>query len=285
MAIFFALLAFVGWGSGDVFVTIASRKIGNLHTYFWGYCFALILTSFYIPFAGPFPDISVIVIAFLIQIVHTAANIAYFRSLEIGNASLAGTISGGFPLVSVAISMILFGEILTPLKLLGILTIFTGVLLTSFDITQWRRNGFLRAVSDPGVPFALIALLGWGMTFSLIRIPVEKIGWFWSLYPIYPIALCLLFFRHVRKKCMNILRYPRVLAIIAAFIILVTIADFSYNIGILQGYTSTVAPIAGAFPVLFVLLSRIFLKDKLTPQQKIGILIALTGIVLMNLQG
>ena len=59
MAIIFALVAFVGWGVGDIFGGIVSRKIGGYSSAFWSYVFCLILASFYIPFAGnPFQHLT-----------------------------------------------------------------------------------------------------------------------------------------------------------------------------------------------------------------------------------
>lgn len=52
MAIMFALISFIGWGVGDIFGGIVSRKIGGYSSAFWIYVFSLIIATFYIPFAG-----------------------------------------------------------------------------------------------------------------------------------------------------------------------------------------------------------------------------------------
>ena len=51
IAYLFGLIAYLGWGSGDVFGTFATRKVGPYITTFWAFAFAAILGSFYIPFA------------------------------------------------------------------------------------------------------------------------------------------------------------------------------------------------------------------------------------------
>ena len=63
---------------------------------------------------------------------------------------------------------------------------------------------------------------------------------------------------------------------------LVRIAEFSYNAGIGKGLVSIVAPIAGANPILFIILAFIFFKDKITRQQILGIITTLIGIVLLS---
>lgn len=51
LPIIFALVALLGWGVGDVFVTFATRKIGAYSSSFYGYFFGLLVASLYIPFA------------------------------------------------------------------------------------------------------------------------------------------------------------------------------------------------------------------------------------------
>jgi uncharacterized membrane protein len=48
-----------------------------------------------------------------------------------------------------------------------------------------------------------------------------------------------------------------------------------------MGAAAIVAPIAGAYPTLFVFLSRFVFKDRLTKQQGFGIVVTLVGIVLL----
>lgn len=67
-----------------------------------------------------------------------------------------------------------------------------------------------------------------------------------------------------------------------AAIITARIAELSFTVGIAKGYTSIVAPIAGASPVLFVLLAPFVVKDPIIKQQVIGIIITLIGIVALS---
>ena len=50
-AIFYGLISYVGWGTGDIFGTFATRKVGPYVTTFWAFAFGALLGSFYIPFA------------------------------------------------------------------------------------------------------------------------------------------------------------------------------------------------------------------------------------------
>jgi uncharacterized membrane protein len=64
--------------------------------------------------------------------------------------------------------------------------------------------------------------------------------------------------------------------------LLLRLGDFVLNIGLSKGLTPIVAPIAGAYPTLFVTLSFIIFKDKVTKSQMFGILITLVGIISLS---
>ena len=281
MPIIFALITFAGWGVGDIFVTLASRKLGAKQTYFWGMAFAFLLSSLYLPFAGKMSDWGMFFVATVLNIVHIFGNLCYFRGLEVGNAAIVGTLSGSFALVTILISVLFFGESLTALQILAVILTLTGGVLVSLNLGKSAKlSGIL---SDKGIIYALGSVFGWGIYFALVRIPAGKIGWFWAGFPLYLLNFLLpLFMKDFRKNASLIFSKKNVWQTVLTFSVLITLADFSYNIGILKGFTSIVAPIAGAYPVLFVLLTSIFFKEKLTKQQKIGLGLGLLGIVVIS---
>ena len=61
------------------------------------------------------------------------------------------------------------------------------------------------------------------------------------------------------------------------------IGDIIFNLGLHSGLAKIVAPIAGAYPVLFVILAFFVFKDPIKKQQMIGIVVTLLGIVLLSI--
>lgn len=283
MAVFFALITFFGWAIGDIFGTIESRKLGSTLMYFWGLVFSAILTSFLIPFAGGISDWDMFLFASAIIFLDFTATFSYFKALEIGSASLVGALAGSFGFITVLISIVFFHESITSVQFAGVLFAVLGVILSSLNFSELKRT-LSKGFSDPSIKFALYALIGWGVYYSLVHIPVRKIGWFWSLYPWSFYFIFLLPLANVRKNALSVLRNKKDVIIISLFILLVWVANFSFNIGVTYGYTAVVAPIASSYPVLFVLLSRIIFKDKLTSQQKLGVISSLMGIVMISLR-
>src|SRR3989344_2128598 len=109
MAVFFALIALVGWGAGDIFVTLLSRKIGSRKALFLWLLGSFVLASLYVPFAKPISDYPMFIFIFILHLFGLAGTVLYFKALEIGNASLVGTIAGAFPIITVPLSVAKIG--------------------------------------------------------------------------------------------------------------------------------------------------------------------------------
>jgi len=281
MAIPFALVALVGWGVGDVFITIASRKIGNGLTTFWWLTFNLILSLLYLPFAPPITNWGMVALALVMGLVGVVSVLWYFRALEIGNASLVGTIAGSFAMITVPLSVILFGEQLVPQQIVGIILILFGLVMATLKKEAIKEIKTGKVFSDPGVGLALVVMLIWGVYWTLIRIPVETLGWYWAGIPTYFYFMLLPIIGVVKGNLLQPLRKKGALPTLIIATLLTLWGNYSFNIGITYGYSSLVAPVAGASPVLFVILSRFVFRDKLTTQQKVGIVATLSGIILI----
>lgn len=283
IAVFFAFLTFFGWAVGDLFIALSGRRIGALRTYFWGNVISLVLTSLYIPLAGGISSWPMFLIAFLLGIMLSVGTFSYIHALAVGNASLAGAIGGAFPIITVFLSLIFFGEKLTFIQTVGIIFTIVGVVLTSLDFQKLHKERRSKIFSDRAVPLTLFSVILWGFYYAFIRIPVEKIGWFWACYPINFVFIFLLFFEKKKRDLFRVFKDNKAIIFLVFYTVFITVAQFSYNLGISSGFTSIVAPVAGAYPVLFVVLTRLVFKEKLTKQQSLGIIAALLGIILISL--
>ncbi len=280
-AIFFALVSYVGWGSGDIFSAKASRKIGAFLTSFWTYIIGFLFMSLFVPFALKTPvnfSSEILFISIVLGVILWIAWPIFNEALRIGNASIVGTIAGSFGGLVVILSLIFFKESLGPVQLLAIIIILVGIILSSLNFADLKNKKF---IENKGTMFAIIVMVIWGIYFTFIRIPTDQIGWFWTTYiafatgAIISIALSIIKRKEFKKIS------PKNYLNLGMSAVLTTTGTVSFNFAITQGLTAVVAPIATSYPTLFVLLSRFVFGDKLTKQQWAGIIISLAGIVLL----
>lgn len=280
-AVLFAIITFLGWGSGDVFGTIASRKIGALSAIVTAYTIALVFFGLFIPFhlqelfKFSFP---MIILTLILGIIIVIGNLTYTKALNIANPSLVGTLSGSAYAFIPVLSVIFLKEQLALWQWITIFIIFLGVVLSVVDVKDLtKKKGIVN-----GTFLSLITLCCWAIGFTFIKFPTRQVGWFWPNYLTYTMIVVIFFIMKLRKtKFTSPFKNHAFLPLLTATI-LVHGGDFAYNVGILHGYASIVAPIAGAYPVLFALLSFFVFREPLRLHQKLGIVVTLVGIVALS---
>ena len=283
MAIAFAFISFFTWGIGVFFEAVVARRLESYSFALWGFVLSAFILTFYTPFA--LSDLSGVTIELLLFIFIIGiiglffGTIVYYEALKLSSRALVGTIATSFPAVTVIISVIFLNERLTGSQLLSIIVIFIGLILASINFKELRNK---KTFSDKGVMLAFVPMIAWGTWIALIKIPVQQIGWFWPNYLTFLLFPLLFLFIKVRKIKLELPTVNNAFIPLVISMVMVRAAEFSYNIGISKGLVSVVAPIAGANPILFIILAFIFFKDKITTQQILGIITTLIGIVLLS---
>jgi drug/metabolite transporter (DMT)-like permease len=280
--IVFALIAFFGWGTGDIFGTVAARKLGGFSSTLWSYVFRVIIFAILIPFY--LVDLSRLTIEmFLFNIflgvIGIIGLVSFNEGLKGGNAALVGTIAASYVMLVVIFSIIFLKEAITQSQIISILVIFIGLILSTLDLKQLKKS---KVILNRSILLALIAMIVWGFYFTFIKIPVKQIGWFWPNYITVALFPLIFIFAKLRKVKLHSPKYKGAFWFAFVSALLIGIAEYSFIFGINTGLTTIVAPIAGAYPILFVILAFLVFKDPITRQQKFGILITLIGIVLLS---
>lgn len=197
-----------------------------------------------------------------------------------GKVSIISPVAGCWAVVTVILSLVFLDEMLTALQAVGVSLAILGAVLTSFKLHDLMKLK-LRNLAT-GVEYAIITLLAWGMLFAFIDVLVTELSWFLPVFFIKAVAVFyILTFSSVTKRNIS---FPKNVAL---FIILIGVLDFigflSYGIGLAYEYATIVAPIASTSPLVTLILARIFFKESLEMNQKIGIVSALIGLVLLSI--
>lgn len=282
MFLIYAFISLIGWATSDIFGTTASRKLGSYNTAFYTYLISAVYTLVFVPFGlNSLHNFSVrqIIFTVFLAIIQALSFFAFSEGLKIGNSSIVGTIAGAFTSVVVVLSVIFLGERLNLLQTSAIVIIFIGLFFSTIHLSDIKN---IHAIINKGNVFALVAMVGWGIYFTFIKIPVEQAGFFWPTMVTNCTGVLLFLLFGVKK--INLTKKFKHSGILAAFIsgTIGTTATFSFNYAIGHGFSSLVAPISGAYPALFALLAYYYFKDPLTVQQKFGMGVTLVGIVYLS---
>lgn len=282
-AYIFGLFSYIAWGSGDIFGTIASRKIGGYKTTFW------IMTAASVMFAPlayiywhtlTTASLPIIFLAIISGFLYQSGNFALNEALNKADASIVLTIMGSFGAFIILFSTIFLREPLTILHTIIISIIFIGIFLCTY-----APHAQVNKESAKGLWLALYSAISFGIFFTVSKIFSETLGWFWPIYLSFLwLPLILLYLHTINIK-------PSVHDLKTAYspllwnLLLLRSGDFIFNIGLQQGLSAVIVPIASASPTLSVILSVFIFHDKPSYGQIIGILLALTGIVALGFVG
>jgi drug/metabolite transporter (DMT)-like permease len=164
----FALIAYFSWGSGDIFGTLASRRLGAYSTTFWGYLFRIIIFGSFIPFTikdfGNYTP-PLLLLNISLGLLLLTGFLTFNHGLRIANPSIVGTISASFVAIVVVLSIIFLGDKVSFAQGIFIALIFFGVILTSLDFSALN----MKNLSKSGIFFALISMLSWGLYFTFVK--------------------------------------------------------------------------------------------------------------------
>jgi len=275
-------VAFFGWAIGDICTTIASRKIGSYSSVFYTTLLGVIIFAILIP--SHFSELKNYTLPlFLLNIVIasllTIANLSYVTALQKSNASIVSAIAGSFPAVTVILSVLFLRQPITSLQVIAIVVISIGIILSTLNLQDLKNKHIWH---DPSLRLALLAMLCWGSFYAFLKPISIHVGWFWPIY--FAFWFFPFVFLYMRRQEMS-LEKPTTngaLPFILITAILMRSAEVSFNSAMSSGNTSFVAPVAGSYPILFVLIAAYLFKDPIKKPQKFGIAITLIGIVWLS---
>ena len=289
MGIISGLFSMFGWGVADFLAAKASRKIGYILTLFWMQTIGLLVAIIY--FLAKFQSFNMggiikflptfIIIGFL-QIV---GYLAFYRGLEKGQVSLVSPIGASWAIITVILSVIFFKEPLLKNQIVSIILIILGIILVSTNFQEPLKIRRLKTFSGiSGTKEGLIAMFGWGISLFLIVPAVKTLGWFLPIF-LFRVFMILFLgsFIFFSKRSFKISPRLPLLVILVPIGFLDIGAFFVYSFGVSRAYSSIVAPIAAAFPLITILLAKIFLKEKIVLNQIFGIAAILCGLILISI--
>jgi drug/metabolite transporter (DMT)-like permease len=215
--------------------------------------------------------------------------------------SLAVSIGCGYPLITTVFSILMLGEKITILIWIGTILIILGLLVIKSDTTSKKSTNreydvnYMKSREEKlkGLMFALAAAILWGVNMPYLKVLMTAAGWSGTeAYFLRSIALFLMSwgiravqykkFRHSIRALDKIPRKSlRALLVSGVFGLGVGGILFATCIEVLP--VSVVTPITASSPLITVILSRIFLRERLSNLQCVGIALVVAGSVSVSL--
>lgn len=323
MGILLGLTAALCWGISDFSARFAAQRVGAYRALFFMQVFGFLLLTGYLESAGGIargvtPGWRPWLLAAGIGVLNIFASLALYRSFEIGVMSIVAPISSSYPAITVALA-VASGERLQAFRAAGLAVTFVGVILAAMSfapspnsssddsVARLRSSSghdFSRAARrtkskrlqplgessgspahvSRGVGWAIFSACGFGVMFWFLGFHVVPLTGsvvsVWILRLTGAVVLAL-----VAWPARQSLRPPRgsVWWILALIGVMDTSAFVANNSGLHVGPVSVVSVLASLYGAVTVLLSWIFLRERLERSQWLGIALIFAGVVLVSL--
>ncbi|OWR32590.1 EamA family transporter [Saccharibacillus sp. O23] len=231
-----------------------------------------------------------IVFGVLMGLFSFAANASLYKGYEVGRASVVAFFSGLTPIVVVLAAYLLWRETLGPMQLIGFSIVVSALIIVRYrsDLQSGRLSGW---------QWGLLAMLLYAFTDLSSKQSVLAGG---SLFPVLTIMFAtgtLLFFLmyavdRIRKRSGDAnarasnppLWSAKRTLLWGMTVGLTNIVGMVLMLSAYEdGITGIVSAIAALNVVIVLLYARFYLKDVMSRQETIGIILALTGILVLRL--
>jgi drug/metabolite transporter (DMT)-like permease len=234
---------------------------------------------------GRFPTLSLdqLPLALALAALGLTGLILFYKALALGPIAIVSPIGAAYVAVTVLLVVVFLGERLSPVQTLAICVTVVGIVMTG---TDGRSLAAALSRPKPGVWLAILAMIGFGGWAALMAYATrEHDGLAMILMQrmlSVPITLVILV---ALRRPLPARLDGRTIAIVLATGIFDTLANVFYVIGVQGGYASIVATGSGVYPIIPALLAITVLGERLAPNQYLGVLVLLGGLVGLGAAG
>ncbi|HKI54243.1 MAG TPA: EamA family transporter, partial [Anaerolineales bacterium] len=219
-----------------------------------------------------------ILLLLLAAILYSAGYLFFFRGFELGNVSTVAATMNLWPVFTMLVAFLFMGQRLSTTQTIGVIMIISGVTSASLNWSEIKDKGFQLSA---GVKETVAGAFFFGIYWNVSEMISEEIGWLLTtLYIKLGIILFLLIFSFFIKKELNLSQSgAKTKWIILLIGIIEAGAVAVVNYGLTIGDAILITPIASALSIVTITLALVFLKDKISKLQGIGIAAAILGII------
>jgi uncharacterized membrane protein len=273
-----------GWGTSDFFANSASEKIGHFRTLFWSQIAGMILMGIFMVVFNPAPLYSFdsLILLVISSVLYTFGYLYFYKAFEIGNVSVVSATINLNNVIAILLAYFFLGQRLSSTQTPAVVLIILGIVLVSVNLRDFARGSVSLL---KGVKEAVIASFAFGIFWNLSQLLSEKIGWLPTTFYIKVITIVLLIMmsRFNQKDSNFEKKHLNILPVVILVGILEALAIASVNFGLSVGDLILITPISSALSVVTISLAVIFLKEKITKIQVLGMVLALVGIVVSGI--
>ena len=284
MGIALGLGAALSWGLADYVAALSSRRAGALRVVLGFHLVATALLAIAVFGSGDgISDVSggnLVWFAF-VGALGWLSYLAFYRALAIGPISIVSPIVSAYAAVTVICAVLISNERLAGGEAIAVAVVLLGVVLASSDLRQVRAIERLAAV---GLVLALATAVLIGSFVYGVAYFSDEYGWLVPIFLARALSTVFILGTAIQAGEWRFPTQSRTLIGMIAFIAVVdTIGYVAFNFGVRHADTSIVATAAAPYSVVPIAAGVLFIHERPSRAQWLGIALVIAGLVLLGL--
>jgi drug/metabolite transporter (DMT)-like permease len=292
LGLLLALTAALCWGVSDFVARFASCRVGAYRALLLMQVIGLAVLSVYLGATGGFLRGHVYgwhpwALALLAGVLNMIGSLALYYSFEVGVLIVVAPISSSYPAITVALAL-LSGERIHALRAAGLGLTLIGLVLaaTSFSArsTIVAQQGASQLHLSKGAGWSLVSMVSFGIMFWFLGFYVlPRLGAAVAVWVIRLATSSMLLVAAAPFRQSISLPRGNVWWLLAIMGLMDTTAYVANNAGLQSGPVSIITVVASLYGAVTVLLSSLFLRERLGRTQWLGVALIFAGIIFANL--
>ena len=274
----------MAFGFSDYAAALAARRTGVARTALAMQVIGLVAMCAILTALGRFPTLAASQVpwAIALAVIGTGSLALLLRAFALGPIAVISPVVASYAALTVIGIVVFLGERLTGGQAAAIGVTFIGVVVASTDIRELRQT---LGRPPEGVRIGAYATVGfavWGVLLAAATRQNDPL----ALVIIWRVCGIALVGAYVAWERMPLgsLAIPPTLLLVFIVGILDTSANVLLVLGIQAGYASFVMTGSGAYPIIPAVLAILVLRERLAPNQYLGVAVLVAGLAWLGLQ-
>lgn len=282
LAVLFGLLSMLGFALANTFSQPLSRNIGSAPLLLLRevtICIVLGVISF-ATFGSLHGNYTWLLYAFILGFVGYLPLLSFTHGVKTSRISIIAPIAGTSTLVTVLLAAGFLGSHISSLQWVAVSLVIVANILVSVNIKDLRQSSVMQLSS--GIPFALIAALGWGLFFFFIVYPTRHIGPWWGAFGV-ELGVTAAAALHIAATKQKIVWRQAAKPAVIANGLFICIGTAAYTIGVRHYSIPIVATFASSPAIVSSFLGIYLFKEKLRNLEIVAATVMIIGVVVISI--
>lgn len=282
VSIALALASAIAWGTGDFLGGLKTKRFAVplvlVGTSLGGVLFALVMALGSGQEIPPGRDLAIGAASGVVGLIALGA---FYKALAIGTMSIVAPVSSSGTAIPV-IWGIAHGESLSALAYAGLVAVVIGVMIASREQDAAAEGQPVAINHRASIMLALVGAVGFGTIYVMIA-EASTVSEFWPIVALKGTSLVVisLVVLAAWSKIPGDRPTGRLILPLMLVGILDVTANATYAFATTEGPIAIASVVASMFPITTVILAHLILGERIAQIQKVGVALALIGVVVL----